>query len=149
MKKQDILNARLLRHCLVTPLTDEATYWDLFRQLQPVSTIHNTYPGAPPSLVPFVPDHRVSSHSDLRKKSCKYWSYGPFFEGEKKSIRLEIIQTLHGWTTGYAVPHFMIDAPGGGGKIAVHPDPISGRDEDDILLKNFRGETYRYTDVAG
>ena len=61
---------------------------------------------------------------------------------------MEIIQTLHGWTTGYAVPHFMIDAPGGGGKIAVHSDSISGRDGDDLLLKNFQGDTYQYHDPA-
>ena len=52
MDKNDILNTRLSRHCLVTQLSDENVYLDLFRRLQPVSTIYNTIPGAPPSLGP-------------------------------------------------------------------------------------------------
>ena len=52
MTKQDILNTRLWRHHLVPQLSDESAYVELFRQLQPVSTVHNTRPGAPPSLVP-------------------------------------------------------------------------------------------------
>ena len=50
--KDDILSTRLSRHNLVPQLTDEAAYMDLFRLLQPVSTIHNTCPGEPPSLTP-------------------------------------------------------------------------------------------------
>lgn len=62
---------------------------------------------------------------------------------------LEIIQSLHGWTTGYAVPHYMIDAPGGGGKIAVHPEGVLGQDNGELRLMNFRGDTYRYHDPPG
>jgi hypothetical protein len=50
--KDDILSIRLSRHNLVPQLADEAAYMDLFRLLQPVSTIHNTCPGEPPSLTP-------------------------------------------------------------------------------------------------
>ncbi|MFN3867473.1 MAG: KamA family radical SAM protein [Hyphomicrobiaceae bacterium] len=62
---------------------------------------------------------------------------------------LEIIEGLRGHTTGYAVPHYVIDAPGGGGKIPVVPDYLVGRDGDDVVLRNFEGKTYRYKDPAG
>lgn len=62
---------------------------------------------------------------------------------------LEIIRQLRGHTTGYAVPQFVIDAPGGGGKVPVLPDYIVGRDGDDLLLTNFEGGTYRYPDPGG
>jgi lysine 2,3-aminomutase len=48
------------------------------------------------------------------------------------------------------VPHYVIDAPGGGGKIPLVPDYVVGRDGDDLLLRNFEGRLYRYHDpVAG
>jgi lysine 2,3-aminomutase len=59
---------------------------------------------------------------------------------------IEIIEGLRGHTTGYAVPTFVIDAPGGGGKIPLLPDSVVGRDGDDLLLRNFEGEIYRYPD---
>jgi len=62
---------------------------------------------------------------------------------------LEIMQVLRGHTTGYAVPTYVIDAPGGGGKIPLLPDYVQGRDGDDLILKNFEGKTYRYTDPQG
>lgn len=61
---------------------------------------------------------------------------------------LEIIQGMRGHTTGYAVPTFVIDAPGGGGKIPLLPEYYLGRDGDDVLLRNFEGDTYRYPDTA-
>jgi lysine 2,3-aminomutase len=62
---------------------------------------------------------------------------------------LEIIQGLRGHTTGYAVPTFVVDAPGGGGKIPLVPDYVVGRDGEDLLLKNYAGITYRYPDPGG
>jgi lysine 2,3-aminomutase len=62
---------------------------------------------------------------------------------------LEIISALRGHTTGYATPMFCIDAPGGGGKIQLAPDPVVGRDGDDLLLRNFEGKVYRYPDPGG
>jgi lysine 2,3-aminomutase len=59
---------------------------------------------------------------------------------------LEIIQGLRGFTTGYAVPTYVIDAPGGGGKIPLQPDTVIGRDGNDLLLRNFEGKTFRYPD---
>lgn len=62
---------------------------------------------------------------------------------------LEIIKGLRGHTTGYAVPQFVVDAPGGGGKIPLLPDYVVGRDGDDLILTNFEGGTYRYPDPLG
>lgn len=59
---------------------------------------------------------------------------------------LEIIEGLRGHTTGYAVPQFVIDAPGGGGKIPLLPTYVVGREGDDVLLRNFEGEIFRYRD---
>lgn len=62
---------------------------------------------------------------------------------------LELIAQLRGYTTGYAVPNYVVDAPGGGGKIAMLPDAVLGRDGSDLLLRNFRGEQCRYPDPDG
>jgi len=62
---------------------------------------------------------------------------------------LEVIRALRGHTTGYATPMFCVDAPGGGGKIQLAPDPVAGRDGDDLLLRNFEGKVYRYPDPGG
>lgn len=59
---------------------------------------------------------------------------------------LEIIRGLRGFTSGYAVPTYVIDAPGGGGKIPLMPNYVAGRDGDSILLKNFNDGLYRYPD---
>lgn len=59
---------------------------------------------------------------------------------------LDIIQSLRGFTSGYAVPHYVIDAPGSGGKIPLLPDYVAGRDGDFLLLKNYEGKIYRYPD---
>lgn len=59
---------------------------------------------------------------------------------------LEIMRGLRGHTTGYAAPTFVVDAPGGGGKIPLSPDYIVGRDGDDLLLTNYAGGIFRYPD---
>ncbi len=59
---------------------------------------------------------------------------------------LEIYQGLRGHTTGYAVPTYVIDAPGGGGKIPLLPETYLGREGNDILLRNYEGNIYRYPD---
>jgi len=62
---------------------------------------------------------------------------------------LEIIRGLRGFTSGYAVPTYVIDAPGGGGKVPLLPEYVAGRDGDDLLLRNYAGDLYRYPDPAG
>lgn len=61
---------------------------------------------------------------------------------------LEIIRSLRGHISGYAVPQYVIDAPGGGGKIPLLPEYQAGREGGDLLLRNYLGDTYRYPDVA-
>lgn len=62
---------------------------------------------------------------------------------------LEVIRNLRGFTTGYAVPQYVIDAPGGGGKVPLLPDYVLGRKGDDLLLKNYEGSVYLYPDPGG
>jgi len=62
---------------------------------------------------------------------------------------LEIYQGLRGHTSGYAVPTYVIDAPGGGGKIPLLPETVVGREGNMLLLKNYQGHVYRYPDVTG
>jgi lysine 2,3-aminomutase len=61
---------------------------------------------------------------------------------------LEIIRGLRGFTSGYAVPTYVIDAPGGGGKVPLMPNYVEGREGDDLLLRNYCDRSYRYPDVA-
>ena len=57
---------------------------------------------------------------------------------------LEIVRGLRGHTSGYAVPQFVIDAPGGGGKVPINPEYIQDVTESEIIFRNFQGKTYRY-----
>jgi L-lysine 2,3-aminomutase len=43
-----------------------------------------------------------------------------------------------------AIPYFVIDAPGGGGKIPILPEYVESMTDDEVILKNFRGERYVY-----
>ena len=56
----------------------------------------------------------------------------------------EIMQSLRGWTSGLANPHFVIDAPGGGGKIPLLPEYVETMNEEEVVLRNFRGERFVY-----
>ncbi|MDZ7270176.1 MAG: KamA family radical SAM protein [candidate division KSB1 bacterium] len=57
---------------------------------------------------------------------------------------LEIIKALRGWTSGLAVPHFVIDAPGGGGKIPLLPHYVLAMNDDEVVLRNYEGRVFRY-----
>jgi len=59
---------------------------------------------------------------------------------------LEIIEGLRGHTTGYAVPTYAIDVPGGGGKIPILPGSQIQREGDHILLRNYEGRVFRFPD---
>jgi len=56
---------------------------------------------------------------------------------------LEILEQLIGFTTGFSMPTYVIDVPGGGGKIPLHPDFFVKNDKDEIILRNFEGTHYR------
>jgi lysine 2,3-aminomutase len=93
-------------------------------------------------------------HGLLRRRVKPYYLYqcdpitGSAHFRTPVSKGLEIIEGLRGHTTGYAVPTYVIDAPGGGGKIPLLPDYLVGRDGDDLVLRNFEGRHYRYADPA-
>ncbi len=62
-------------------------------------------------------------------------------------VGLEIMDKLRGHISGLAVPYFVIDAPGGGGKIPLLPEYVLARDREKIVLRNFRNEVFEYPDV--
>lgn len=68
----------------------------------------------------------------------------------RASVRkgLEIMDGLRGHTTGYAIPQFVIDAPGGGGKVPINPEYILSRNRDRVVIRNFEGKVYEYIEGA-
>ena len=61
---------------------------------------------------------------------------------------LEIMQGLRGHTTGYAVPQYVIDAPGGGGKVPVNPQYVLSRNADRVVIRNFEGKVFEYPEAS-
>ena len=61
---------------------------------------------------------------------------------------IELISGLRGHTTGYAVPTYVIDAPGGGGKVPIQAETIVSYENGQALLRNWAGRTYAYVDPA-
>lgn len=57
---------------------------------------------------------------------------------------IKIIEALRGHTTGYAVPTFVIDAPGGGGKVPVSPEYVIAKNKGNIIIRNWKKEIYVY-----
>lgn len=64
-------------------------------------------------------------------------------------VGIELIKELRGHTTGYAVPQFVIDAPGGGGKVPINPEYVKEITEKEVVMENYQGEIYRYPMVSG
>ncbi|MFH0811314.1 MAG: KamA family radical SAM protein [Pseudomonadota bacterium] len=94
-------------------------------------------------------------HSLLRIRVRPYYLYqcDPIFGSAHFRTPVEkgldIIKGLRGYTSGYAVPTYVIDAPGGGGKIPLLPEYVVGHDHDDIVLQNYQGYLYRYPNPDG
>ncbi|MGI6766898.1 MAG: lysine 2,3-aminomutase [Lentihominibacter sp.] len=61
---------------------------------------------------------------------------------------IEIIEGLRGHTSGYAVPTFVVDAPGGGGKTPVMPQYVISQTPDKVILRNYEGVITTYTEPA-
>ncbi|NLJ57326.1 MAG: lysine 2,3-aminomutase [Tissierellia bacterium] len=59
---------------------------------------------------------------------------------------LEIMESLRGHTSGYSVPTFVVDAPGGGGKIPVMPNYLISQSADKVILRNYEGVITTYTE---
>ncbi len=63
------------------------------------------------------------------------------------SVGVKIIEALRGWTSGLAVPHFVVDCPGGGGKIPLIPSYVVKQEKNVITLRNYKNEEYVYYDI--
>ncbi|MBL9159125.1 MAG: KamA family radical SAM protein [Verrucomicrobiales bacterium] len=61
---------------------------------------------------------------------------------------IRLIEGLRGHTTGYAIPQYVIDAPGGGGKVPVNPDYVLQRTPERTLIRNFEGRTFEYPEPS-
>ncbi len=59
---------------------------------------------------------------------------------------IEIIEGLRGHTSGYCVPTFVVDAPGGGGKTPVMPNYVISQSHDKVILRNFEGVITTYSE---
>jgi len=68
----------------------------------------------------------------------------------RTSVRrgLEIMEQLRGHTTGYAVPQFVIDSPGGGGKVPINPGYVLSHNNDRVVIRNFEGRVFEYPEAA-
>ncbi len=62
---------------------------------------------------------------------------------------VKIIEALRGFTSGYAIPQFVIDAPGGGGKVPINPEYILTHDHEKIVIRNFEGHVFEYPEPGG
>ncbi len=89
-------------------------------------------------------------HRLLRMRVRPYYLYqmdlitgGSHFKVDVRK-GIEIIRALRGNTTGYAVPQFAIDAPGGGGKVPVNPEYVESVTDDEVVFRNYEGKRYRY-----
>lgn len=89
-------------------------------------------------------------HRLLRMRVRPYYLYqmdlitgGSHFKVDVRK-GLEIVKSLRGHTTGYAVPQYVIDAPGGGGKVPINPDFVEAFEEDRVVFRNYEGHRFVY-----
>jgi lysine 2,3-aminomutase len=57
------------------------------------------------------------------------------------------MEALRGHTSGYAVPTYVIDAPGGGGKVPVNPEYVLSRNADRVVIRNYEGKIFEYPEA--
>lgn len=99
-----------------------------------------------------VPTMKALMHGLLRRRVRPYYLYqcdpisGSSHFRTSVSKGLEVIGGLRGHTTGYGVPTYVIDAPGGGGKIPLLPQYVMGREQGRVLLRNFENRMFAYPD---
>jgi len=100
-----------------------------------------------------VPVMKELFHKLLRIRVRPYYLYqcdlipgsGHFRTSVKKG--LEIIKGLRGFTSGYAIPQFVIDAPGGGGKIPLLPNYVVEHTNEKIVMRNYKGILCEYPEI--
>ncbi len=68
----------------------------------------------------------------------------------RTSVRegIKLMAELRGHTTGYAIPQYVIDAPGGGGKVPINPEYILQHNDDRVVVRNFEGRVFEYPEAA-
>jgi len=59
-------------------------------------------------------------------------------------VGIKIIEGMRGHTSGLAVPTFVVDLVDGGGKVPLQPNYVLSQTEDELLIKNYKGQVYRY-----
>lgn len=90
------------------------------------------------------------NHTLLMMRAKPYYIYqcdptfGNYHFRTTISKGLEIIGALRGWTSGLAVPYYVIDAPGGGGKVPILPEYVKSWENGVLVVRNFRGDEYTY-----
>ena len=62
---------------------------------------------------------------------------------------LDILKDLMGHTSGMAVPYFVIDAPGGGGKVRLLPNSVVEHNKHEVVITNYEGKVFRYQQSNG
>ncbi len=89
-------------------------------------------------------------HRLLRMRVRPYYLYqmdlitgGAHFKADVRK-GIEIIEALRGHTTGYAIPQYVIDAPGGGGKVPINPEYLEKITDDEVVFRNYEGKVFSY-----
>src|SRR5437667_195094 len=81
---------------------------------------------------------RAIPHIEIIRLGSRITSHLP------ERITPEFIQALRGWTSGLAVPQFVIDAPGGGGKVPLLPEYVEEINDDEVVFRNYEGKRFTY-----
>ena len=101
-----------------------------------------------------VPIFKELTHLLLKMRVKPYYLYqcdpipGSAHFRTPVSRGIEIISGLRGFTSGYAIPHFVVDAPGGGGKIPLLHDYVTHHDKDGYQLRNYEGKYFMYKESS-
>ncbi len=97
-----------------------------------------------------VDTQRALVHKLLMCRSRPYYLYQCDLIKGSSHLRtsvakgIEIIEGLRGHTSGYAIPQYVIDGPGGGGKIPINPDYIKEITPEKVVLRNYEGKEFTY-----
>jgi lysine 2,3-aminomutase len=101
-----------------------------------------------------IPVMKELVHKLLRCRVRPYYLYQCDLIKGSRHLRtsvargIEIIEGLRGHTTGYAIPQFVIDAPGGGGKVPLNPNYILSHDTQKVVLRNYEGAVFEYPEIV-
>lgn len=100
-----------------------------------------------------LPVHAALLHKLLMCRVKPYYLYQcDLIQGSshlRTSVQtgLDLIENLRGHTTGYALPQYVLDAPGGGGKIPLNPNYVVSKNDREVVLRNYEGKKFVYPEV--